>query len=64
MKQSNYIKKPREFTKDIPEEIKIKIVDDFRHAKDNTTTGLAKKYGISFYRIDTIINEHLNSLKR
>ncbi len=64
MKQSNYIKKPRQFAKDIPEEIKIKIVDDFRYSKDNTTTELANKYGVSFYKVDTIINNHLKSLKK
>jgi len=64
MKESNYTKKPRMLTKDIPEEIKDKIIHDFCHSKENTTTGLAKKYQISYYRVDSIINAHLKSLKK
>jgi len=64
MKQSNYIKKPRESTKDIPEETKIRIIEDFRTQKNNSTTDLSRKYGISYYKVDHIINAHLKSLRK
>ena len=63
MKQSNYIKKPRPLTKIVSEEIKIKVIDDFTHSKNNSTAELAKKHGLSYYATDSIINSHLKSLK-
>jgi len=64
MKESNHTKKPRALTKDIPEEIKDKIIHDFCHSKENTTTGLANKYQMSYYLVNSIINAHLKSLNK
>jgi membrane-anchored protein YejM (alkaline phosphatase superfamily) len=64
MRASNHIKKPRLMTNDIPEEIKLKVVEDFRFSKQNSTSELASKYNLSYSRIDTLINQYLNSLKR
>jgi Mor family transcriptional regulator len=63
MKQSNRIKKPRLLTKDIPQEVKIKIIEDYRYSKDNSMVSLAKKYEMTYWQIDAIINEHFKSLK-
>jgi transposase-like protein len=64
MKQSNKTKTPRVFISQIPEETKIRIIEDFRNQKNNSTTDLARKYGISYYKVDHIINTHLKSLSQ
>lgn len=64
MKESNKTKIPRVFISQIPEETKIRIIEDFRTQKNNSTTDLSRKYGISYYKVDHIINTHLKSLRQ
>jgi len=43
----------------VPKEIEEKIIEDFFGKYDNTITGIAKKYGYSYYKTNKIIEKKL-----